>query len=330
MYKNKPKLHALQAAHKAGEFRTLSVDVTSRCNMKCPHCYAEPFKNRPDADLETMCAAIREARSMGAYHFVFQGGEPITEPGRLEAMIKATEPDSAYINVVSNGWEMTVDKIEWLGDLGVDKIAYSLDSGIEKEHNAVRGNGSFDRVLNSIMSTDDAGILASISLVVTRQSFGSEGFWSAYTFAFDSKIRIDLQIAEPVGLWEGNLDALVTPEQTQFIQMLRKYSPILPNGQKMVNRDLFTMDDQSCCPAGREFMAITSDGHILPCNFLQFTLGKVGKVKLKDARDRLLKSTWFSYPCGRCLCGEDRTFIEKFITPYVGKTKPLDASLLFL
>ncbi len=120
----------------------------------------------------------------------------------------------------------------------------------------------------------------------------------------------------------------MTPEDSSYIKKLRKESPVLPNGQVMVNRDIFA-GDQDHCPAGTEFLGITTDGNVLPCNFLQFTLGNIRDKTVAEMRDSLLKNDWFNDQHPNCLCGEDDAFIDTFIMPYVDEPKPLDAYPVF-
>ena len=223
---------------------------------------------------------------------------------------------------------MTLETIRWLKNLQVDKIAFSLDSGIEEEHDANRKPGSFKRVLNGIDNVISEGLITSISTVVTHDSLYSDGFKKAYEYAKKKQIRMDVQISEPVGKWDGKTEYLMTPEDSRYIKNLQLASPILPNGQRMINRDIFS-GEVDHCPAGTEFMGITVDGQILPCNFLQFSLGNIKDYSISSMRNALLKNPWFNGIHPVCLCGEDKKFISKFITPYIGIPKPLDAKKVF-
>jgi len=296
--------------------------------MKCARCYAETFAHIKPIELNILQRAMDEAYEVGVYHYVLQGGEPIQDSDRLEAILRMCHPDETYINVVSNGWDMTVDKIRWLRDLKVDKIAFSLDSGIEKEHDAKRRPGSYRRVLEAIDNVLNMGLLTSISIVVTHQSLHSEGFIRAYKFAKCKGIRIDVQIAEPVGKWDGKKKYLMTPEDSKYIKQLQVNSPILKYGQRMVNRDIFT-EDQDHCPAGTEFIGLSADGQLLPCNFLQLSLGNIRDRTITEMRKALLTSSWFNGKHSKCLCGEDQEFINTFVMPYVDQPKPLDAYSVF-
>ena len=134
--------------------------------------------------------------------------------------------------------------------------------------------------------------------------------------------------SEPVGKWDGKKEYLMTPLDSEHIKNLQLNCPILENGQRMISRDIFT-GDQDHCPAGTEFMGLSADGQILPCNFLQFSLGNICDRTITEARNALLANSWFDGKHPKCLCGEDYEFIEAFIMPYVGKQKPLDAYEIF-
>ncbi|PIQ23186.1 hypothetical protein COW36_19200 [bacterium (Candidatus Blackallbacteria) CG17_big_fil_post_rev_8_21_14_2_50_48_46] len=329
MYEQKPLLHARQAAHRPGQLRTLALDITPICNLKCSYCYAETFVKSKPIDLTVYKRLCDEAFEMGVFHYIFQGGEPILDPQRLEALIGYAHPESTYLNLISNGWAMTAERIDWLKDLQIDKITYSLDSGIPEEHDKIRGKGSHQRVLQAIEDTLKAGLLCGISTVVTRTSLYSEGFQMLYDFTLKKDIRFHIQIAEPVGKWDAQTDLLMRLEDSAFIEKLFHDSPTLSNGQKLIHRDIYGSLSSPNCPAATNFMSISANGECLPCNFLQYSLGRISEKPLSQMRSEILQSPWFSEKHESCICGEDAEFIEQFILPYAGQTKPLDAYSVF-
>lgn len=328
MYKDKHRLHLRQKFHKKSNIKTISLDVTAKCNMNCSHCYAEPFLNIAPFDLEDFKTTSRELYEMGVFHYVLQGGEPIYDKIRLKNIIELIFPDETYINVVSNGWDMSLDNIRWLKELQVDKICFSMDSGIEKEHDQGRLVGSFKKVVQAVQDTINEGLDTSISIVVTNKTLYSDGFKSAYEFAKQNKIGIDVQIAEPVGKWDGKKELLITSRDAAFIKKLQKISPPQRNGRPMVKRDIF-FNDCDHCPACTDFMAISSNGEFLPCNFLQFSLGNIKNKSVLEMRNNALKNKWFRKVYNHCILGENEEFINTFIIPYVNDKKPLDANRIF-
>jgi MoaA/NifB/PqqE/SkfB family radical SAM enzyme len=328
MYSQKPLLHQRQQAARPGRLRTIAVDVTSACNMTCGHCYAETFRQAEPVSLEVLGRAFDQFHDLGVFHYVFQGGEPIMAPGRLEAILGMCHPDESYLNVVSNGWRMTPETIRWLKALQVDKITFSLDSGLEAEHDARRLPGSYRKVLQAVDEVLAEGLLTSLSIVITHGSLHSEGFRRALEIVQAKGIRMDAQIAEPVGKWDGRKDDLITPEDAAFIKSLQLSLGRTAQGQTVINRDVYC-GDRDHCPAGTEFMGLTADGQLLPCNFLQYSLGHVADRDIAPMREALIASPWFDGSRPHCICGEDPAFIDQFIVPYVDLPKPLDARAVF-
>lgn len=328
MYALKTKLHLREKEYKPGNLRSIALDVTGKCNMHCKFCYAETFSKKEPVALDVLQKALEEAYEMGVCHYILQGGEVCADYNRLKKIISMIHPEETYINIVSNGWGMTRDMIEELRDLQVDKITFSLDSGIQEEHDENRMPGSYERVLEAVDNVKEVGLLSGISTVVTHESLYSEGFTRAYQIAKDKGIRFDVQIAEPVGKWDGNKECLITKEDAAYIYNLYKDSPIMGNGQTMIKRDLYR-GDKVCCPAGTEFMAITVDGNFMPCNFIQATLGNIKDKSLRQMRDDLLKSEWFCKEYPYCILGEDDKYFEEIVAKYKDEEKPLDAYKIF-
>jgi MoaA/NifB/PqqE/SkfB family radical SAM enzyme len=330
MYKDKPLLHRRQKAHRPGMLRTVAFDVTSRCNMTCSHCYAETFNKVDMVELSDLKRVFDEFYDLGVYHYVFQGGEPTIARDRLEAILGFCHPDETYINVVSNAWNMSPDMIAWLKERKVDKLTFSMDSGIPEEHDANRLPGSFVKVLKAIDDVLAAGLFCSVSTVVTHANLHSEGFRRIVDIALEKDIRVDIQIAEPVGKWDGNTDLLITPEDAAHLKELRNSLGRMANGQTRLNRDVYTLDeDGDRCPAGSEFMSVSANGNLLPCNFLQFSLGNVRDRSIREMREAALKSHWFQGSCDCCPCGEHSGFIQSYIVPYKDLPKPLNAYEIF-
>ena len=328
MYADKPKLHQRERNRCPGDLPTLVLDVTTKCNMRCEHCYA--FLDVPAAPLTVVKDALDQAYELGVTHYVLMGGEPIAEPKRLEFVLTHCHPDESYINITTNGWAMTRKRIRWLKERQVDKLAVSLDSGIAAEHDAIRRPGSFERTTRMVGEALEEGLIVSLDVVVTHESLYSEGFRKAYELAKSLGVRLDLQIAEPVGNWEGREELLITPEDAAFIRQLRAESPPTKLGDPTIRRDIFRNDGCDHCPAGTGFLHITAHGDVLPCNFLQFSLGNIADRPLKQMRDDLLTHPLFaSTSHAMCLPGEDEDFIAKYLTPHVGEPKPLDAYEVF-
>ncbi|WP_031480999.1 radical SAM/SPASM domain-containing protein [Maridesulfovibrio frigidus] len=307
----------------------IAIDVTNKCNMNCEHCYASTFKHIPEVEINEFKTFCDEAYQLGASHYILQGGEAILDFERLKKLIPLLYPQESYINVMSNGWEMDIEMIRKLKNLDVDKIGLSLDSGFAKEHDANRMPGAYDRVITAIKNIKSEGLHSSISTVVTRGSLQNANFKKILEIASKLDVRVDVQVAMPVGKWEGKKDIRITPDEAKFLKNIYISKGLLPSGRRHIGRDIYKFSEKDRCIAGKYFMAVTASGEILPCNFCQYTLGNIKDTSLIQARQDLMTSKWFQGTHPRCLLGEDDDFFDQYVTPNIAKEKPLDAYELF-
>ena len=84
------------------------------------------------------------------------------------------------------------------------------------------------------------------------------------------------------------------------------------------------------CIAVKCMITITRFGDVLPCQYMQISIGNVFKEPLKDIIQRGLDIKYFGEYMDTCLIGEDRTFIDKYIVKHVyGKPLPVPSSEVF-
>ena len=322
VYNQKHLLHRKQKNHRTGRLRTVALDVTGLCNMRCGFCYAEPFKQATPIADDIMVALLNELHAMGVFHYVLQGGEAILDKSRLDLILKHCHPEESFLTLVTNGWQIDCETVQWLAERGLDKICFSLDSGLVDEHDASRQAGSYQRVLEGLARVKAAGLQASLSTIVTHQSLYGPGFQALLSLAQSHRVRLEIQIAQPVGLWDGKRDMLIHEKDAAYIKALQTQFPALANGQQQVHRDLFC---GACdhCPAGAEFLSISVDGHVFPCNFLQFSFGRIDQRPIGEIYNDIIQVPWFQAREPQCPPGENSVFFDQYIAPFTDLRKPL-------
>lgn len=134
-------------------FPVAMVNVTNRCTLKCRTCfvYREGNPNEPprrladEMDTRTMLKTLAQLRDRHQIQaMVWMGGEPLLRKDVLAKGVELFEENT----VVTNG---TIDLI----DLGKIVYVVSLD-GPEEVNNAVRGKGSFKRVMRTLGRVPEA------------------------------------------------------------------------------------------------------------------------------------------------------------------------------
>jgi len=136
----------------------LSVEVSTRCNSSCGHCFARAGRDAAfDMTLETALAIAGEGRDLGYRNFHITGGEPLlwTPLFDLIGQVLAMGYESVLIN--TNGTLLTADAAEGLaGFEGRVTLSISLQ-GPEELHDRVRG-GSFGAARAGLERALAAGI----------------------------------------------------------------------------------------------------------------------------------------------------------------------------
>ena len=87
-------------------------------------------------------------REFGTFFICLGGGEPLTRPDLLDILEYGKNKQLA-VSVVSNGLLLTKEYIEQLNKQNLDTFWISLD-GLEKNHEALRGIGTYSKALNAL------------------------------------------------------------------------------------------------------------------------------------------------------------------------------------
>jgi MoaA/NifB/PqqE/SkfB family radical SAM enzyme len=140
----------------------LGIEVTTRCNMDCSHCFARAGISEPSSlSLECVKEIMAEGYEVGYRHLHITGGEPLLWKDLLEALDYAfdTKYQSVFLN--TNGTLLTEDVSRKLSTYKDLSISVSLE-GTETLHNYLRGKGSYTQTVQGIEKALEAGIELSI------------------------------------------------------------------------------------------------------------------------------------------------------------------------
>ena len=133
------------------------LELTYRCNLKCPYCY-ELFrpsdKNVTSKTLELKPAEIQSiVEQLPRFTLVtVNGGEIFTRSDLREILSIILAKHRCHL--YTNGTCITPAMASDLVDMGVTSMGISVD-GPEKVHDSIRGFGSFGRTIESIRLLTD-------------------------------------------------------------------------------------------------------------------------------------------------------------------------------
>ena len=140
-----------------------SVELTSRCNLQCVHCYLDPpfFSLRPDRkEMNTakICSVLDEITEAGCLNLLLTGGEPLLRKDFAEIYVHAKR-NGMLVSVFSNGTLVTEETSSLFSELPPQSVEISLYGATEETYEGItRVKGSFGKCLQGIRLLLDAGI----------------------------------------------------------------------------------------------------------------------------------------------------------------------------
>jgi len=254
------------------------MDPTSACNLNCTGCWAGEYKKGDNLGFETMDRIINEAKDLGIYFIIFSGGEPTVYPRLMELVEK--HPDVAFM-MYTNGTLIDDEMADRMLASGNLTPAISLE-GFKEQTDQRRGEGVYDKIMNTMDRLKKRGIPFGISLTATRDNvydiFKKDDFYNKmiekgaiYGWCFHYI---------PIGR-EPDLDLMLTPEQRKYLAYR------IP--ELRANNPLFLIDfwndgtySGGCIAGGRRYFHINAKGDVEPCAFVHFSSDNIKGKSLKE------------------------------------------------
>jgi sulfatase maturation enzyme AslB (radical SAM superfamily) len=130
--------------------REVHMDITSRCNLKCLHCYQEPYLKKEVGEMSTAenKRVIDQVGQLNAEKMLISGGEPFIREDLFELTDYAFQKGVIVNAIYTNGTYHDSDNLINLCRYGPPIVlAVSLDGSDRKSNDFLRGAGSFDKTM---------------------------------------------------------------------------------------------------------------------------------------------------------------------------------------
>ncbi|HEX6202497.1 MAG TPA: radical SAM protein [Thermoanaerobaculia bacterium] len=149
------------------------------CNLACTHCFVScsPTNHTHEhLSLATVRRHLDEAVALGVKEYYFTGGEPFLNP-EMEAILAATLAVGPA-TVLTNGLLLDPERCRRLAALAA-AADYSLDLRVSLDgydaaaHDAIRGEGAFERALAGLGNLVAAGLLPVVTVTEVHADNGT-------------------------------------------------------------------------------------------------------------------------------------------------------------
>ncbi|MBW1902378.1 MAG: radical SAM protein [Deltaproteobacteria bacterium] len=147
----------------AAQTCTVLMEVTGRCNLNCPVCFASSSNGgaefHPDiSEIRAMFGAIIDAG--GPYPVQLSGGEPTLRDDLPDIISYAKKLGFYHIQVNTHGLRLAKDRdyLQDLKDAGADLIYLQFDGVTDDVYRKIRGADLFDLKVKTIENCAEAKI----------------------------------------------------------------------------------------------------------------------------------------------------------------------------
>jgi uncharacterized radical SAM superfamily Fe-S cluster-containing enzyme len=138
------------------------LEVTSRCNLSCPVCFASATRtgeDMPIATIEAWLDTLME-RAGGRVHIQLSGGEPTTRDDLPAIVALARKKGFSFVQLNTNGLRLSHDPtyLAALVKAGLDCVFLQFDGVSDTVHQALRGACLREAKERAIEACSQAGV----------------------------------------------------------------------------------------------------------------------------------------------------------------------------
>lgn len=145
-------------------------EVTQACALACVHCRAQAKPEREAGELSTEegLALVDQVADAGAPLLVLTGGDPMERPDLDEFVRRGVERGLKVALSPSATPKVTRAALARLQSRGLHRVAVSLDSHLERNHDAFRRvTGSYRRTMEIARDARDLGLPLQIGTTIS-------------------------------------------------------------------------------------------------------------------------------------------------------------------
>jgi radical SAM protein with 4Fe4S-binding SPASM domain len=248
---------------------SLQIELTSRCNERCIHCYI-PHENKiNDIDPSLFYDVLDQCRDMGILDLTLSGGEPMLHRNFCEFLRKAKEYDFS-ISILSNLTLLDEEIIAEMKKNRLSSVQVSLYSMQPEIHDSItKLPGSFYKTRDAILCLIENDIPLQISCPTMKQN--KNDYVDVLNWAHEHKVRAitDYIMMARYDHTTGNLGNRLSLEEAGVV-----INDIIANDddyqKEMANTDIAATElrdisNDIVCGVCVASICMVANGNVYPC-----------------------------------------------------------------
>lgn len=279
------KIHPFRAEN--SHLQTMIFSITSRCQLKCDHCYEwNNLASKETLSLQELIKILNKFQTYGISNIQLSGGEPLSRFDDLIELLRSAKPGSDFW-ILTSGYELTLEKAQGLKKAGLTGVVISLDHWKEELHNKFRRNErSFQWVMKAARHALQVDLVVAFSVCAMKDFVTEENLEKYLHLAKNSGVGL-IRILEPreVGHFAG-INIELENKQIEILKSFYHKTNSDPRYKEMplIMYPGYHQRTYGCFGAGNRYLYVDSKGDLHACPFCQ---NKVGNA-LTDNLDKAI------------------------------------------
>lgn len=282
-------------------------EITSRCNMRCLHCASnlgeKSWPRGEELSLDECLRVCEELAELGCGKLVISGGEAVLRPDWDKIAEKAIGLGIA-VSLISNGYLIDEKLVRRFREVGLCRVAVSVD-GLEESHNRMRRNPeSYGRAFAAIANVRAQGL--PVNVVTHANRWNLAELPRLERLVAEAGVDIwRIQLGVPLGRMKEHGEIVLGPEELPaladyLVEAKRRATVRISVGDNIGyfsqhEPELRKKEDPDglpffCgCSAGCLNVGIEANGDVKGCLSLQsqdFVEGNLRRESLRDIWER--------------------------------------------
>ena len=267
----------------------LTWEITRECNLRCVHCLSASSAESPDELTFDECKGIvDQLAALKIFEINFGGGEPLLKDYFLP-LLRYIHTKGIVTCISTNGTVLTDEAVACFAGSPLVNVQVSLDGATPPVNDAIRGQGTFHRIIKGIERLAGKNIPLSINTVVTSLNFMQLSQLKELATSYGARLRVSR--FRPSGRARESWETLkLNSSQLQELSAWLESDPSILTGDSFfsISQDGRRQLGLDMCGACKLTACIDPCGNVFPCAFMQdmpFCGGNLREKTFKDIWD---------------------------------------------
>ncbi|MFA5823395.1 MAG: radical SAM protein [Thermodesulfovibrionales bacterium] len=300
------------------------IELTSRCNLRCVHCYYGPHTDesqtiKNEMDTGKILSVIDEITEAGCLYLLITGGEPLIRKDFSE-IYRYIKTKGLLITVFTNGTLISDDIAGLFQELPPQAVEITLYGASDDTCDRITGvQGSLRKCLTGIQKLLDHKVRVKLKTILMTLNSHEFSAMEDIAKAFGVPFRFDAALFPRFSGDKTPIRLRVSPEaaveeELSDDQRLKDYCNFFKR-----TRDFPVYDTLYICSAGHTNFHIDSYGNLKPCLMINNIKYELSSGSFESGwhdviRDIISQKVPENYTCNTCekrsLCGFCPAFFQ--------------------